>query len=195
MLVDLLRPLGAGAERDAEALIASFGSLSAALSADEGARSRALAPGTAAAQWLSTIRAAMLHVLREPAFHPVVIADSRALIDYLCVGMGDQQVERLRILFLNVRNRLLREDVIEGSIDAVPVYPREILRRALEIGATAMILVHNHPSGDPEPSADDIRATRLVAAACETLGIRLHDHIVVAGRRWVSFRAQGLLPA
>lgn len=196
LLVELLRPLGGRAPRDADALIAEFGTLGAALAAGEGALARVLGPETPAARLLAAVRAAMLHVLREPALHPVVIADSRALIDYLSADMAHLPAERLRILFLNAKNRLLRDEVVgEGSIDAVPVYPREIIRRALEVGATALILAHNHPSGDPEPSAEDIRATHRIAVAGDTLGIRLHDHVIVAGGGWTSFRALGLLGA
>ena len=196
LLEGMLRPLGANADRQAKALIDEFGSLGAVLAAGERAQARVLGRGAEAPRLLAAVRAAMLHVLREPALQPVVIADSRALIDYLSVDMAHLHCERLRILFLNARNRLLRDETVaEGSIDAVPVYPREIMRRALELGATAMILAHNHPSGDPAPSDEDIRATHRIAAAGETLGIRLHDHVIVAGGGWTSFRARGLLCA
>ena len=193
ILADLLRPLGANAERQADALIGEFGSLGAALAAGERAQARVLGGGAECLRLLSSVRSAMLHALREPVLTTVVIADSRALIDYLSMDMAHLPVERLRVLYLNARNRLLGDEAIDGSIDAIPVYPREIMRRALELGATALILAHNHPSGDPDPSGDDIAATRRIVAAAEPLGISVHDHVIVAGGGWTSFRARGLL--
>jgi DNA repair protein RadC len=108
--------------------------------------------------------------------------------------MAHEPVEQLRVLYLNTRNRLLLDETaIEGSINVAPIYPREIVRRSLEVGATALILAHNHPSGDPKPSGEDIRVTRLVAAAGGALDIKLHDHVIVARSGWISFRAAGYL--
>jgi DNA repair protein RadC len=98
------------------------------------------------------------------------------------------------VLFLNSKNRLLRDEVMsEGSINETPIYPREIMRRALELGATALILAHNHPSGDPQPSDGDVDATRRIARAARSLDIKIHDHVVVARSGWTSFRTLGLL--
>lgn len=193
ILADLLRPLGVDAERQAQALIGEFGSLGAALAAGERAQARVLGRGAECLRLLSAVRSAMLHVLRERALSPLVISDSRALIDYLSMDLAHLPVERLRVLYLNARNRLLGDEAIDGSVDAIPVYPREILRRALELGATALILAHNHPSGDPDPSGDDIAATRRLVAAADPLGITVHDHVIVADGGWISFRARGLL--
>jgi DNA repair protein RadC len=108
--------------------------------------------------------------------------------------MAHLATERLRVLFLNSGNRLLHDDTIaEGSVSETPVYPREIMRRALDVGATALILVHNHPSGDPTPSQGDIEATRQIAEAGRTFDICIHDHVIVARSGWSSFRALGLL--
>lgn len=143
---------------------------------------------------LATVRFAMLHSLRAEALRGPVMGNSKAVIDYLFASMAHEPVEQLRVLYLNTKNRLLRDEtVIEGSINVAPIYPREIMRRALEVGATALILAHNHPSGDPRPSSDDIRVTRLVAAAAAALDIRLHDHVIVARSGWTSFSAAGLL--
>jgi DNA repair protein RadC len=102
--------------------------------------------------------------------------------------------ERLRVMFLNTDNRLIYDETMaEGSVNETPIYPREIMRRSLEVGATALILAHNHPSGDPSPSQGDIDATRRVAAAGNALGIAIHDHVIVARSGWTSFRALGLL--
>lgn len=144
--------------------------------------------------WLATLRSAMLHALRREALHGPVLGDSNAVTDYLFAAMAHEPVEQLRVLYLNTRNRLLfDETVAEGSINIAPIYPREIVRRSLEVGATALILAHNHPSGDPKPSREDIRVTRLVAAAAEALDIRLHDHVIVARSGWISLRAGGYL--
>jgi DNA repair protein RadC len=193
-LVELLRPLGAGAEAWAARLIARFGSLAAVLAADPGEQSRTLVDGDAAVRLLATVRGAMLHALRSAAYAGPVLADSGALIDYLTLDMGRLATERLRVLFLNARNHLLFDETLaEGSVNETAVHPREIVRRALEIGATAIILVHNHPSGDPTPSASDVEATRRIAMAAGALDICIHDHVIIAGSAWTSFRALGLL--
>ncbi len=144
--------------------------------------------------WLATLRAAMLHALRQEALEAPVLGTSEAVAAYLFAAMAHEPAEQLRVLYLNTRNRLLRDEtVIEGSINIAPIYPREIVKRALEVGATALILAHNHPSGDPTPSREDVRVTRMVAAAAEALDIKLHDHVIVARSGWISLRAAGYL--
>ena len=144
--------------------------------------------------WLATLRSAMLHALRREALQGPVLGDADAVAAYLFAAMAHEPVEQLRVLYLNARNRLLLDETaIEGSVNVAPIYPREILRRSLETGATALILAHNHPSGDPKPSREDIRLTRLVATAGEALDIRLHDHLIVARSGWISLRAEGYL--
>lgn len=136
----------------------------------------------------------MLHALRCEALQAPVLGDSKAVMDYLFAAMAHEPVEQVRVLYLNTRNRLLLDEtVIEGSVNIAPIYPREIVRRSLEVGATALILAHNHPSGDPRPSREDVRVTRLVAAASEAFDIRLHDHVIVARSGWISLRAGGYL--
>jgi DNA repair protein RadC len=136
----------------------------------------------------------MLHALRREALQAPVLGDSKAVMDYLFAAMAHEPVEQVRVLYLNTRNRLLLDEtVIEGSVNIAPIYPREIVRRSLEVGATALILAHNHPSGDPRPSREDVRVTRLVAAASEALDIRLHDHVIVARSGSISCRAAGYL--
>jgi DNA repair protein RadC len=140
------------------------------------------------------VRDVMLHVLREEALKAPILGTSEALIDYLFADMAHLPAERLRVLFLNSKNRLLRDEMMsEGSVNETPIYPREIMRRALDVGATALILAHNHPSGDPNPSEGDIDATRRIANAGSTLDIRIHDHVIVARAGWTSFRMLGLL--
>lgn len=136
----------------------------------------------------------MLHVLREEALKAPILSTCEALIDYLFADMAHLPAERLRVLFLDSKNRLLRDEMVsEGSVNEAPIYPREIMRRALEVGATALILAHNHPSGDAQPSEGDIRSTRRVAEAAQALDIRIHDHVIVARSGWSSFRMLGLI--
>jgi|SRR5438309_10910575 len=136
----------------------------------------------------------MLHALRSQALSGPVLTDSAALIDYLSLDMAHLAAERFRVLFLNSGNRLLHDEVIaEGSVNKTAIYPREIMRRALDVGATALILVHNHPSGEPWPSLSDIEATRSIADAARPLDICIHDHIIVGRSGWSSFRALGLI--
>jgi len=164
------------------------------LAAPPTAQERVLGKEKGVLAWLATLRSAMLHALRREALRGPILGDSAAVMDYLFAAMAHEPVEQLRVLFLNTRNRLLLDEtVIEGSVNIAPIYPREIVRRSLEIGATALILAHNHPSGDPKPSGEDIRVTRLIAAAGKALDIRLHDHVIVARSGWISLRAAGYL--
>lgn len=164
------------------------------MSATPSARLQALNEAPEAALHLGLIREAMLHALRAEAISRPLLTDSQALIDYLTLDMGRLATERLRVLFLNARNHLLFDETLaEGSVNETAVHPREIVRRALEVGATAIILVHNHPSGDPTPSASDVEATRRIAMAAGALDICIHDHVIIAGSAWTSFRALGLL--
>jgi DNA repair protein RadC len=147
----------------------------------------------AAVELLGAIRAVMLRGLENEAFAGPVLSTSQQLIDYLRADMAHARAERLRVLFLNAQNRLLGETITDGSINHAPIYPREIIRRALEIGATALILVHNHPSGDPKPSRSDIQATKRIAEAGRTFDICVHDHLIIATSGWASLKMLGLL--
>ena len=148
---------------------------------------------TTAVELLGAVRAVMLRGFENEAFSGPVLASSQELIDYLRADMAHAPVERFRVLFLNAQNRLLGESVADGSVNRASIYPREIIRRALETGATALILVHNHPSGDPTPSQSDIQATRRVAEAGRTFEICVHDHLIITRLGWSSFKALGLL--
>lgn len=113
---------------------------------------------------------------------------------YCQTAMAHEAVEQLRVLFLDRRNQLMRDEIMQqGTIDHTPAYPREIVKRALELGAGAIVLAHNHPSGDPTPSRADIEMTRAVAEACKTMDIALHDHLIIGHGKVVSFKSQGLL--
>ena len=118
----------------------------------------------------------------------------QALIDYLTIDMAHLTVERVRVLYLDTRNRLIVDHHVgDGSIDEAAIHPREVVRKALDVGATAMILVHNHPSGNPEPSRADIEITRRIAEAGRLLGIVVHDHVIDGREGHSSLKAKGLI--
>jgi DNA repair protein RadC len=123
-----------------------------------------------------------------------ILSSWQKLIDYCTVAMAHEQREQFRVLFLNRKNELIADEVQQmGTVDHTPVYPREIVRRALELGATALILVHNHPSGDPTPSDSDITMTAEVVKAAKSLDILVHDHLIIAKNGHSSFKSMGLM--
>lgn len=123
-----------------------------------------------------------------------VISSWDAVLDYCHTTMAHRDTEQFRVLFLDRKNTLIAdEEQAKGTVDHVPVYPREIVKRALELHASALILVHNHPSGDPTPSPSDIQMTAQVQSACDTLGLALHDHLIIGKEQELSFKAQGYL--
>lgn len=123
-----------------------------------------------------------------------IMSGSRALLDYCHAALGHCRSEQFRVLFLDRKNRLIADEVLgHGTIDHVPVYPRDIIRRCLELDASALILVHNHPSGDPTPSEADISMTQVIQLAADALSITLHDHVIIGKSSEVSLRAEGLI--
>ncbi|SKA39308.1 DNA repair protein RadC [Enhydrobacter aerosaccus] len=123
-----------------------------------------------------------------------VLTNWQQLLDYCHAALAHEKTEQFRILFLDRKNVLIADEVQQrGTIDHTPVYPREVIKRALELGAAALILVHNHPSGDPKPSRDDIEMTKEIRKAAEALGISIHDHLVIGRKGHASFRSLGLL--
>ena len=117
-----------------------------------------------------------------------------AILDYVRAAMAFSDIEQFRILFLDKKNQLIADEVQQqGTVDHTPVYTREVIKRALELGASAIVLVHNHPSGDPSPSAADIEMTRTLVDATQRLGLTIHDHVIVGRKGHVSFRASGLI--
>jgi len=178
----------------AKRLLAEFGSMPAVLAASpaELARVEGLSEGAAAA--MKFVEAAALRSLRAAALDRPVLSGWQALTDYLHAAMAHRMTEEFRVIFLNNRNMLIRDEAMgSGTVNAAPVYPREIVKRALELGASAVVLVHNHPSGDPSPSRDDIAMTKAVVEAGRHLGLSVHDHVVVGRGGHASFRALGLL--
>jgi len=177
----------------ARALLAEHGGLGALLAADGETLARSgISEGAVAA--LKIAEAAALRLLRSKVSEKPVLNSWQALIDYLHADMAHRMIERVRVLHLNSRNVLIRDELVaEGSIDQAAVYVREIIRRAIDFGSAAIILVHNHPSGDPSPSKQDIALTREVVQAGKPLGISVHDHIVIGLKGHSSMRAMGLL--
>jgi len=188
----LRRGAGRAALGWSERLLADFGSLPDLLGADKAELRRAA--NVAIARDLEILRELQVRALRAPLRILPVLADRPAVADYLQALLAAERREQLRVLFLDKALRLLRDETLAvGTVDHVPFYPREILRRALEFGASGVILAHNHPAGLLQPTAGDIAATGELAAAARVLRIAVHDHLLVAGRAVVSFRAQGLL--
>lgn len=135
-----------------------------------------------------------LRMAREEVIDRPVLSSWRAVIDYVVMEMGHNDIEQLNILFLDRKDKLITEEIHQhGTIDHTPVYPREVLRRALETGASAMVLVHNHPGGDPSPSRNDIDMTRNLIAIAQPLGIAIHDHLVVSQGQYASFKELGII--
>ncbi|MGE0416135.1 MAG: DNA repair protein RadC [Acetobacteraceae bacterium] len=150
--------------------------------------------GKAGAAALKLVQAAALRLLRASVLDRPVLANWNGVIDYLRACLAHERAEQFRVLFLDNRHRLLADEVLgRGTVDHAPVYPREVVKRALELHATALILAHNHPSGDPTPSREDIAMTRAVRQAAEALRITVHDHVVVGSSGIASFRSLGLL--
>jgi len=178
----------------AHRLIGEFGTLGAVLTADPAALTRVKGMGDTATAAVKIAQAAAIRLLKGEVAERPVLANWQALLDYLHADMAHHPVERFRVLHLNTRNMLIRDEVmLEGTIDEAAVYVREVVARALQLHSAALILVHNHPSGDPAPSRADIEITRSIAATAKGLGIALHDHLIVGTRGHVSLRAQGLI--
>lgn len=178
----------------ARTLVDRFGSLAGVLNADPSALARHPGMGETSAAAIKIVAIAARRMAREQVREQPVLGNWQALIDYLNIDMAHLTVERVRILFLNHRNMLVHDwHVGDGSVDEAGIHPREVIRKALDIGATALILVHNHPSGSPEPSRADIQITNRIAEAGRLLGIVVHDHVVIGRHGHVSLKAKGLV--
>jgi DNA repair protein RadC len=178
----------------ARALLSRFGSFAAAIAAPVPDLLAIDGIGEAGAAALKTVQAAALRLARAEMTDLPVLSNWPKLLNYLTSALAHEQVEQARVLFLDGRNRLLADEVQgRGTVDHTPLYPREVVKRALELRATALVLAHNHPSGDPTPSREDIATTREIKAASQALRIMLHDHVIIARARWLSFRQEGLL--
>jgi DNA repair protein RadC len=178
----------------AKALLREFGGIGGLLSADPEALLRVDGVGETAAAALKIVQASALRMLRNEIVEKPVLASWQALIDYLRADMGHITNERVRVLHLNAKNMLIRDEIIsEGSIDQATVHVREVIRRAIDLGSSAIILVHNHPSGDPSPSRADITLTRDIIDAGKRLNVAVHDHVIIGATGHASMRALGLI--
>jgi len=178
----------------AKALLARFGSFAEVIAAPRARLLEIPGVGDAVVNQLKIVEAAAARLAQTRVIGRPALSSWAALLDYCMAAMARAPSEEFRILFLDRKNVLIADEVqARGTVDHTPVYPREIVKRALEHGASAIILVHNHPSGDPTPSKADIAMTREVAAAAKTLGIAIHDHLVIGRSGHASFKSLGLL--
>ncbi len=178
----------------AKRLIARFGSFAGVMAAPEARLREVKDAGEAVATELKIVRAAALRLLREDVIGRPAMESWAQVLDYLRAAQAFEHREQFRILFLDKKNRLLADEVQqEGTVDHTPVYVREVVKRALELSATAIILVHNHPSGDPTPSRADIEMTRNIVLAAKNLGIAVHDHVIVGREGHASLKALGVM--
>lgn len=178
----------------ARLLLDTFGDFNRVISAAPQRLMMVKGVGEAVVQELKIVEAAAGRLMRAKVLNMPVLSSWTALLDYCQTVMAHRETEQFRILFLDRKNVLIAdEEQASGTVDHVPVYPREVVKRALELNASAIILVHNHPSGDPTPSDADITMTAQVQEAAQVLGIVLHDHLIIGKSRELSFKAQGYL--
>jgi len=178
----------------AKALLKRFGSLAGVLNAEWKALASVQGMGEVSAAQLKAVALAARRMARSQVQEKPILSSWQALLDYHAIDMAHLTIERVRVLYLDTRNRLvLDHHAGDGSVDEAAIHPREVIRRGLDIGATALILVHNHPSGSPEPSRADIQITQRIAEAGRLLGITVHDHVIVGREGHVSLKAKGLI--
>ncbi len=178
----------------AKAMLARFGGFAETLAAPVERLLEIDGVGEGTAIELKIVHAAALKLAQERVLRRPVISSWDELLAYCRASMADEKIEQFRVLFLDKKNILIADEVQQkGTVDHTPVYPREVVKRALELSASAIILVHNHPSGDPTPSRADIEMTNQIVKAAQTLGVRVHDHLVIGHRSQASFKGLGLL--
>ena len=178
----------------ARRLIETFGDFNRVLTATSARLQAVDGVGPAVVTELKIVEAAAQRMARARVMNRPVLSSWQDLLDYCHTAMAHREIEQFRVLFLDRKNVLIAdEEQAQGTVDHVPVYPREIIRRALELNASALILVHNHPSGDPTPSDSDITMTTRIAQGAESMGITIHDHLIIGKSRELSFRSEGLL--
>ena len=178
----------------AKALLARFGSFAEVIATPRARLLEVKGVGEAVANHLKIVEAAAQRLAKTAVMGRPALSSWSALLDYCTAAMARSQTEEFRVLFLDRKNVLIADEVQNrGTVDHTPVYPREIVKRALELGASSLILVHNHPSGDPTPSKADITMTREIANAAKALAIAVHDHLVIGRSGHASFKSLGLL--
>src|SRR5512142_3168702 len=178
----------------AKALIARFGSFAEAIAAPRERILEVEGSSQGVATQLKIVEAAALRLSKTQLLGRPALTSWPALIDYCAAAMARSRTEEFRVLFLDRKNILIADEVqSSGTVDHTPVYPREIVKRALELGATALILVHNHPSGDPTPSKADVAVTKDIIRATDPLGVRVHDHLLIGRGRHTRLRDLGVI--
>lgn len=178
----------------AKRLIARFGSFAEVINAPVARLKEVKDAGDAVAAELALVRAAALRLIKSEITNRVALSSWNEVLAYLKAVQGFEAIEQFRILFLDKRNHLIADEMQgKGTVDHTPVYVREVVKRALELSASAIILVHNHPSGDPTPSRADIDMTKLIAEAARPLGVVVHDHVIVGRNGHASFKALRLI--
>jgi DNA repair protein RadC len=178
----------------AKALIKSFGGFAETLAAPIERLTEVDGVGEATALELKIVHAAGVKLAQGRVLRRPIISSWDDLLSYCRAAMADEKIEQFRILFLDKKNILIADEVQQrGTVDHTPVYPREVVKRALELSASAIILVHNHPSGDPTPSRADIDMTNQIVKAAQALNIRVHDHLIIGAKSEASFKGLGLL--
>lgn len=178
----------------AKALLKKFGSYAEVISAEAKELKTVPGVGDAIVVALKTVQAAAIRLAQDEVMDRPVLSSWDKLMKYCQAAMAFEKAEHFRILFLNKKNVLIADEVQQqGTVDHTPIYPREVMKRALELGATAIIMVHNHPSGDPSPSKADIDMTKEIRETGDKLGVLLHDHVIVSKSGNNSFKTLGLL--
>ncbi|MCJ8138347.1 RadC family protein [Falsirhodobacter halotolerans] len=178
----------------ARLLLDTFGDLNRVVTAPAARLTAVKGVGETVAQDLKILEAVAQRMMRARVMHRPVLSSWDALLDYCHTAMAHRETEQFRVLFLDRKNVLIAdEEQAQGTVDHVPVYPREVMKRALELNASAIIVVHNHPLGDPTPSQSDIAMTVQIQDAGQVLGVTLHDHLIIGKERELSFRASGYL--
>lgn len=178
----------------AKALLARFGTLSGVLNAEPGALQQVKGVSDASIGQIKIAALVARRMARSEVAAKPVLGSWQALLDYLAIDMAHLTIERVRVLYLDTKNRLLLDHHAgDGTVDEAAIHPREVIKRGLDVGASALILVHNHPSGNPEPSKADIRITQAIVEAGRHVGITVHDHVIVGSEGHVSLRAKGVI--
>jgi DNA repair protein RadC len=180
--------------RAVETLLKVFGSVAAVVAADPPELARAASLNATTITDLKLLQQLSVRLARSEACRRPVVSSWSCLIAYVRSALAHAPREQFRALYLDRKNVLLRDEFLaEGTVDHAPVYPREVIRRALEVSASALILVHNHPSGDPTPSRADIEMTRQIVEAARVFGLQVHDHLVIGRQGTTSFKQLGLI--
>ncbi len=178
----------------AKLLLARFGTFAEVISAEPERLMEVKGVGEGIVTELKIVHAAAMRLMRGQVINRHVLTTWTAIIEYVRAAMAFADIEQFRVLYLDKKNQLIADEVQqEGTVDHTPVYPREVVKRALELGASAIVLVHNHPSGDPTPSMADVEMTKKVIDAGQRLGVLVHDHIIVGRKGHTSFRQSQLI--